>query len=206
MVDPAWLNGDARARDAWESGPVQLEICSSINNWDLVQGYGGAELQETIDSAVAWHGSVVNLKYLDSMPAAYWPYILQLQRRLGYRFVLNRIQNTAVVSAGDSVQVTSDWSNTGIAPVYRGYRLVYRIRSNAESVVSTKVSTVNLTTWLPGSYKLDEKIGVPIGAGKGVYNIDVGILAPVSDTTVIRLAIIGRRSDGWYTVSTLTVE
>jgi hypothetical protein len=96
--------------------------------------------------------------------------------------------------------------NVGVAPVYRGYRVAYRLRDAAGSVAVMRVSGADLTTWLPGEYQLDEQVALPAGLATGGYVLDVAVLDPTEDEPAIDLAIEGRRDDGWYAVSEVTVS
>ena len=203
---PDYLDSDPAPRDAWETAPVAFEICYNLNSWLNTFGYGDTEFSATIDTGVAWHGSTVNLKYHDILPDAYWPYVLEWQRKLGYRFVLDSIRNVASVTPDNNVVLTTNWSNTGVAPVYRPYRLAFRIRAANDSVSVTKITPANLKTWLPGSYQRSDTIAVADTASLDSYFIDVAILDIVADTAIIKLAIPGLRSDGWYPVSTLRIK
>ena len=203
---PAFLAGNPIAPEAWREGPIQFEICSSIDNWYSLYEYDEATVQATIDWSIEQHSSVINLKYLGSMPDEYWPLMLQWQRRLGFRFVLAELQHTAVSNPGSSVRVVSSWSNVGIAPVYRSYRVAYRLRDAVGSVAAVRVSGADLATWLPGEYQLDEHIALPVGMATGGYFLDVAVLDVWGDDPAIDLAIAGRRDDGWYPVSEVAVQ
>lgn len=203
---PKFLNGNPISRDAWRQAPIQFEICNSIDNWYSRFGYRDEVVQATIDWSIEQHASVINLKYLSNMPDEYWPFMLQWQRRLGYRFVLGVLEHTVVSAPGSSVRMISSWANVGVAPVYRGYRVAYRLRDAGGSVAVMQVSKADLTTWLPGGHQLDEELALPVSMSAGSYFLEVAVLDVVEDNPAIQLGIDGRQDDGWYTVSGVTVQ
>lgn len=76
----------------------------------------------------------------------------------------------------------------------------------------TQVSAQDTRTWLPGSWKVRDSIRIPSDLPKGTYQIDLALLdrdGTAPDTKALPplfLGIAGRRSDGWYQVSELTVD
>jgi hypothetical protein len=203
---PAYLDSDPAAREAWETAPVAFEICYNLNSWLNTFAYGDTEFRATIDSGMAWHGSTVNLKYHDSLPDAYWPYVLEWQRKLGYRFVLDSISNVGAITPDNNVIITTNWTNAGVAPVYKGYRLAFRLRSASDAIAVTEITNANLKLWLPGEYQRLDTLVIADTASLDSYIIDVAILDVSADTAIIKLAIPGLRSDGWYPVSTLRIK
>ncbi len=203
---PEFLAGDPVAPEAWKQGPIQFEICRTIDEWYSVYNYDEVTVRKTIDWSIEQHASVINLKYLDNMPDEYWPLIFEWQRRLGYRFLVRQVEHSGFSTPGSSVNVKSSWANVGTAPVYRNYRIAYRLRDSGGSVAVMKVSETDLTTWLPGEYQVDEAIDIPADMVPGTYFLDIAVLDVEEDLPAIELAIEGKRSDGWYVVSGVTMD
>lgn len=203
---PDFLSGDAVTDTAWRSGPVQLEVCNTITGWSNTFGYDTTVFRSTIDSALAYHASVVNLKYHDSVPDAYWPMLYDWQRKMGYRFALEEMQYVSEPDSGSTIQLASRWANNGVAPVYRPYRLAYRLRDSADAVWTQRVSTADLRDWLPGDHMILDELVLPDSVPPDGYFIDVAILNTETDSVVIKLATVGIRGDGWYEITPVEVQ
>ncbi len=198
--------------DVWKTAPIQLEICGSIPQWE---GFGWSadppdgEVYKTFQWALDQHASVLNAKWT-SIPAIYVSSIDDLLKQNGYRFVLDRLNHSSSVTAGESLTFVSFWSNIGVAPSYVRRTLSYRLRSASADVVFD--STADIRTWLPGSWSIRESFVIPIGLSPGVYDIEVVILDRAGtnpDTAALEplhLGIEGRRGDGWYSISEVTIQ
>ena len=204
---PGFIGGDAVTDTAWRKGPVQLEVCNTITGWSNTFGYDTTVFRSTIDSALAYHASVVNLKYHDSVPDAYWPMLYDWQRKMGYRFVLEEMQYVAEPDSGSQVRLAGRWSNDGVAPVYRPYRLAYRLRDTATDAIWTQdVSSYDLRDLLPGDHMILDQFTLPDSVPRDGYFLDVTVLDIVSDSAVIVIAIDSVRTDGWHEVGDVTVQ
>jgi hypothetical protein len=127
-------------------------------------------------------------------------------KKFGYRFVLRELTHTAEVRPGGSLLVKSLWENKGVAPIYRPWRLAYRLRSNADRVVATWRSAANLRNWLPGPHEVEDVVVVPVGVPVATYNLDVAILSEDGKKAHLELGIAGKRSDKWYPISNAIIS
>jgi hypothetical protein len=59
---------------------------------------------------------------------------------------------------------------------------------------------------LPGDNLCDDAVVIPPDALVGEYALDIGILDERFDEPVVRLAITGRRADGWYALGKINVQ
>jgi hypothetical protein len=204
-ADPGFLS-------AWKRAPVQLEICGTLERWNEL-GWTAAkpdgEVYKTFQWALRQHASVLNAKS-KPVPAGYVAAIDELLQRVGYRFVVDELNHQQTVKAGASTTITTGWSNLGVAPAYLPRTLAYRLRGNSRSVVFP--STGDTRGWLPGTWITRDTVEIPADLPAGTYEIDLALLdrqGTSPDTEALPplfLGIAGRRPDGWYTVSRLTVE
>jgi hypothetical protein len=196
----------------WKHAPIQLEVCGTIPQW---QAFGWSadppdgEVYRTFQFALEQHASVLNGKFTE-IPDVYVDAIDDLLRANGYRLALDRLNHASTVSPGQATTMITVWSNLGVAPSYLPMTLSYRLRSPTREVVFA--SREDIRSWLPGRRRAADTLAVPADLPPGVYAIDIAILdRPGTDPAThalppLELGIAGRRPDGWYPVSQITVE
>jgi hypothetical protein len=185
----------AGASEAWRRSPVSLETCWvpgywRDKNWDL---------DYIMEQALRWHVTSVNIKS-SAIPPDWKQKFREFEKKMGYRFVLRRLEYPGSVKAGDMMPVESWWVNKGVAPLYAEYRLAFAI---GDAVMP---AGVDLRRWLPGDAVFDGSLYVPETLKAGKYRIRVAMLDPRTDTPAIKLAISGRQPDGWYDVGEIEVR
>ncbi len=198
--------------DVWKHAPVELEVCATLARWEEL-GWSAsgqnAEVQRSFDWALEQHASVLNAKS-GAVPSGYVAAIDELLRHNGYRFVVERFTHEDRVRPGSSTTFVTDWSNLGVAPHYLPRTLAYRLRGG--SIETTLYSEEDTRDWLPGSWTVSDSITIPANLPKGAYEIDIAVLdrdgqAPATQALPpLQLGIDGRGTDGWYTLSRMTVE
>ena len=177
--------------DAWKKGPVVFEVCWRMQRWKDE----GWDVYHIIDESLKWHISSFNAKS-SGVPAEWGPQIDRWLKKMGYRFVLRKFTYPASVKSGGEMAITSWWDNKGVAPCYKEFPLMIRLKSDTNTkAVSTKA---DIRTWLPGDIIYDENVTVPMGLPAGTYELGIGICDRYNDEPAVRLAIAGRGADGWY--------
>ncbi len=211
----------AGATDAWKHAPVAWETCWDIRKW-VAEGWS---LRFIFNYALALHGSYINNK---SAPLPKDPQVLReverFLRRLGYRLVLHQLRHQRQVRPGQELTLQIQWQNTGSAPCYKPYRLAYRLEHGG-TVVAEQVSQIAVNGWMPGSVELfdeeflagppdlppgepirvTDRVTIPPGTPAGHYTLAIAVVDPASGKPVVQLGIEGRRQDGWYPLSRVTV-
>lgn len=162
--------------DKWKTAPITGEPCCN-------SGYAALPSQVT-----KYHVNSFGNGNYGSVTASN---IVAASKAAGARLALT----AGSLSAGaGSLTITLNWSNTGVAPVYRNWNVVYELR-NGSTVVRTLTSSFNPKLFLPGTKTVTDNFsGIPAGT----YNLVLKIVDPTGYRTAYPLAISGRASDGSY--------
>ena len=189
----------AGLQDVWQRSPVSLEACWVPGYWRK-QGW---DLNYILEQALRWHVSSVNVKS-SAIPPEWKKQFEEFQKKMGYRFVLRRLEYPKSVKAGMMMSVHMWWLNAGVAPVYREYWLAVELRSASGSAVIKL--PVDVRKWLPGDAVSDGTLYVPEALKPGAYRFRVALLDPRTEQPAIKLAIEGRQPDGWYDLGEIVVQ
>jgi hypothetical protein len=189
----------AGIQDVWQRSPVSLEACWVPAYWQR-QGW---DLNYIMAQALRWHVSSVNIKS-SAIPPEWKQAFDEFQKKIGYRFILRRLEYPTVVRAGTMQLIHMWWLNAGVAPVYRAYELALELRS-AGSSAEIKLP-VDVRNWLPGDAVFDGTIYIPDSLPQGSYRLRLALLDPRTGQPAIKLAIAGLEPDGWYDLASLEVR
>jgi hypothetical protein len=189
----------AGTQDVWQRSPVSLESCWVPGYW-FKQGW---DVDYILSQALRWHVTSLNIKSTP-LPPEWKKQFDEFQKKMGYRFILRRLEYPKAVKAGRMMPVSMWWLNAGVTPVYREYWLAIELRSpSASAVIRTEA---DVRKWLPGDAVFDGSVYVPETLKAGTYRVRVGLLDPRTEQPAIRLAIEGRQADGWYDLGEISVE
>lgn len=189
---------DFGMRDAWKRAPVTLEVCWVMQHW-LNEGW---DVDHIINESVKWHISSFNAKS-SPVPEEWKPHVDRWLKKMGYRFVLRKWTHPRQVRENGKLAFTSWWENAGVAPSYRNYPLAIRLRSASNQIIVQTNSDIR--SWLPGDQLYDGSIFVPADTPEGDYLLDIALVAPGTNLPRVKLAIEGRRDDGWYEMGPIQV-
>ncbi len=195
---------EAQAGDAWQRAPVAWETCHTMQAW-VDSGY---DVHWIFDYALQMHGSFINNKSAPLPPGAdHRSEIEQLLQKLGYRLVLRSLTHPPAVASGGTLPLAMGWENLGVAPPYHPFQLQIRLTPptgvTAEPVVLELGA--DLRSWLPGTTDVSESLTLPSSMPAGAWDLAVGVTG-TPGIPMVRLAIDGRDAEGWYPLSTLTIE
>lgn len=186
-------------QDVWKHRPVSLETCDTPAGWER----DGFDVTYILNQALRWHVTSVNVKS-SPIPPQWRAEFEGFEKRMGYRFVLRRLEYPKAISAGSMMPVHMWWLNAGVAPIYRDYWLAVQLKSgNREAVLRVPA---DIKQWLPGDAVLDDSLYIPADLAAGTYRLRVALLDPRTGKPAIRLAIEGRQPDGWYDLGSIGVE
>jgi hypothetical protein len=185
-------------QEVWQQRPISLESCGTPSSWKK----DGYDVDYILDQALRWHVSSVNVKS-SPIPVEWKPAFERLQKMMGYRFVLRRLEYPHAVKPGDMMPVHMWWLNAGVAPVYHDYSLAIQLRSAKDTAIIRL--PVEVRKWLPGDAVFDGTLYVPTTLPEGSYDFRVAMLDPRTGEPAIRFAIQGRSADGWYDMGSISV-
>jgi hypothetical protein len=186
-------------QDVWQRSPVSLETCYTVPGWKE-RGY---DVDYIIEQGLRWHVSTANIKSAP-IPVEWKQKFDDFQRKMGYRFILRRLEYSKTVEAGTMMPVHMWWLNAGVAPIYAEYDLAMQLRSSQSSTLIR--IPVDVRKWLPGDAVFDGTVYVPEGLAAGTYQVLIGMLDRRTDQPAIRFANEGRQEDGWYAMGSLNVK
>ncbi|MBE9510672.1 MAG: DUF4832 domain-containing protein [Bacteroidetes bacterium] len=190
-------------KDAWKKAPVSLEICGTLKSWKEKQGYNANDVDYIIDETLKWHISSFNAKS-SGVPEEWWPQINRWLKKMGYRFVLRSFAYPEFVAPNEKLAFKSWWENNGVAPCYKEFPLAIRLKNEKRTHIL--VTEADIRTWLPGDNLYDDAVFIPMDMPSGNYDLQIGIIDPVTAVPKIKLAIEGRDTEGWYTVGKLKIK
>ncbi|HET7212198.1 MAG TPA: DUF4832 domain-containing protein, partial [Terriglobia bacterium] len=189
----------AGIQNVWERSPVSLESCGVPGSW-FKRGY---DLDYILAQALRWHASSVNIKS-SAIPPQWKQQFEEFEKKMGYRFILRRLEYPKEVRPGEMMPVSMWFLNAGVAPVYRDYILAVELSSpEGKAIIKTPA---DVRKWLPGDAMFDGTLFVPQTLKPGEYHFRVGLLDPRTEQPAIKLAIEGRQPDGWYDLGTIEVQ
>ena len=190
-------------QDVWQRSPVSLETCGTPAGWSSQWHYSGEQVDYSIEQALRWHASTINIKST-AIPPEWKGKFEEFQKRLGYRFILRKLEFPAAVRRGSMMPVSMWWLNAGVSPVYADYVLAIQLKGDAGSAVIRTPADVR--KWLPGDAIFEDTVAVPATLPAGEYRFRVSLLDTLRLDPAIHLAIQGRQNDGWYDLGAIRVE
>jgi hypothetical protein len=189
--------------DAWKKAPVTMEICYTFLHWLEKLKYDEKTVNYIFGEALKWHISSFNAKSC-GVPKVWSPLVDTWLNKMGYRFVLRKFEYPSIVAPQGQLSFTSLWENIGVAPIYRDYKFVIRLRNSQKTVILP--TNADILTWMPGDIVHDETLFVPYDIPPGKYQLEIAIVSPVSFEPRIKLAISGVEEDGWYPMGNIQVQ
>lgn len=131
-------------------------------------------------------------------------------RRLGYRFVLAKVELPAQMrvspARGSRLPLMTTWRNDGIAPCYDSLAVRWSLVDGQGTVAATlDAFPVKPTTqWWPGEEQTESfLLRAPAGLAPGEYALRVQLRQAETDRPIM-LGIAGRQDDGSYALGTVT--
>jgi len=191
----------AGIEDVWKRAPVAFETCWDIRKW-VNEGW---DVRFIFDWALAQHTSLINNKSAPIPPSAR-PLVEKMLRFLGYRFVLVSADWRGEAERNRPLEVKMHWKNAGVAPCYYDYRPALALADESGKVKAVAVGKATVRDWLPGEFDIAQQIEVPRDLQPGKYRLLVAVVDPETGHPTVRLAIAGRRDDGWYPLGGVTIR
>ncbi len=202
---------DPKFLQRWKQNPVDFEICYTVDEWAAKKEiYTVEKVKQTFDAALDMHTSLLNLKS-GNIPEMYQPLLDDFLKKVGYRFELNTVEITSNFKAGSPIAINSNWKNTGVAPSYNNYPVVWRLRDSNNHVIAHFETNNDIRRWLPANNKDDvapkhyqnNTFTLPEYINDGHYFLDVALVKPNTYDATIKLGIEGMKNDKWHQVKSI---
>ncbi len=119
----------------------------------------------------------------------------------GYRLLIKEAKVSPVATG---LSISLHWQNTGVAPVYQHWNVLYELRNSQNKVVWSGNSYFKPRLFLPSntdSIVTDVFTKLP----SGIYQLVLQVKDPSGYKKPLPLAITGRAADGSYAIRTVTV-
>ncbi len=126
-------------------------------------------------------------------------------KKIGFRFVLQKATYETAVKAGDSIPISMDWVNRGIAPPYRDLRVAFRLRGAQGNISDPVITNLSVKLWLPGNKTAISNFKIPANLSSGSYTLETALVHHSSANFVTAIAIDGKTTDGWYPLGNMSV-
>ena len=184
-----------KMKNQWRVAPVSFEAYWWLCEW-MRKGW---DIDSVIEKTLQWHISSFNPK---SMPVPvewkekceYWI------SRMGYHYTVDSVSLPKTAKAGESLCVTLNIQNIGVAPCYKKLPVVLRLVGEETYDFS---QSCDIRTWMPGKHTEDLRIDLPRNIAPGAYKLELGILSPHAD--VVYLATTAPRDGGFYEMGTIII-
>lgn len=186
-----------KLKDVWKTAPVSFESYWWLGEWKRK----GWDLDAIIQKTLAWHVSHFNAK---SLPIPYeWKDKIDFWvAKIGYHFVINKVETNTVVRKGDALRVKLSVENVGVAPIYHKLPLYLRLKN--ASTEKTFETDVDIRTWIEGKYEENIEIVLPNDLMPNVYELQIGIGGKDLPSAVF--ATNARQDNGYSVLMSITVE
>ncbi len=116
-----------------------------------LQWLDDSAIEETIRQArethISWLGpcSPVHIEVGDKLQ----PNIDRMMKTMGYRFVIKSVTHAKTIKAVDTLKVSMDWLNRGVAPFYFKWHVEVSLFDLSEKIVAKSITNNDITTILP---------------------------------------------------------
>jgi hypothetical protein len=120
----------------------------------------------------------------------------------GYRLVLTDGNMTRNLIPGAKFNITVGWQNTGVAPLYENWKVVYELKNLTGVVIWSGNSVIEPASVLPNDKvrSVTDHFNLPSSVPKGIYNLFLIIRDPKEYRQPLPLAILGRNTEGGYLI------
>ena len=192
-------------QENWKHSPVSFEIGRTFHYWKDHMNYSVEDVRYIIDESLKWHITNFNTKSCPVPDDEEWK--AEMDRwliKMGYRICLRRITYPVEIKAGEYLDITSWWENKGVAPCYRKYPVVFRLKNDANEYVLK--TSIDLTEWLPGDHLYNDEFQLPKNLQEGSYDLAVSILDLDGKEPKVKMGIAGIQSDGLYPLGSIQIN
>jgi hypothetical protein len=135
----------------------------------------------------------------------------------GFKYQLNNVTYSPLFIPGESITITAQWSNLGVAPTYNDWDVIYRLtnKNSGEMVKEWTSSSLNLKELLP-TYNFTtlnnipkvytDQLDIPSNLPSGVYNLELYVADHDHYFQNLRLSNVSSNSNNRYGLGEVTVN
>jgi hypothetical protein len=188
--------------EVWKKAPVVFEwygYYSYLSHCDHCSFDAG--FQFLLDNHVTYINDNIG-----HVPDSIFSRLRVLGEKSGYRFLLNEISNDDDIRLGDKLSVRMSWSNVGVAPLYQEHYLSLSLIDVNGKIVLSQQLRHSIKQWLPGNYRIDERLLIPATLPPGKYAIGVAMVNAKTHQADIRFPLNALEKNGIYSVSSVTIR
>ena len=206
-----WKNSIALAKalERWKTAPVIIESIAQPRI------YYNLALKQVINYHVSSIGNT-NAASWNALTQGAKDSVMSCVKYSGYRYIVRSVSCPETFVPGQTINLKSEWSNVGVAPIYRDWKVMYRITNQTSGAVVLEIpSTIDLrkllptyshTTKLDNPVSFDDSFVLPANFAKGNYNLEVIVSDPTNYLSPLKLAIQGCKTSGAYGLGTIRVD
>jgi hypothetical protein len=179
-----------------------FEFCYGLDEMSR----NGMGLKETLDKGLSAPISYLNTNLGDyrKLPEEARTLLTDAARRIGYRFVLTKLQCLAEFHLDGThagrIPITAVWRNDGVAPCYDSFALEWSLVDAAGKTIGPQLEfpVTPTTRWWPGEEQaVKTLLRVPADTPPGEYRLQVAMVLPETGQRIM-LGIAGRDDQGRY--------
>jgi len=197
-------------KDRWKTAPV------------IVEGYGtggrGMEYFYCLPQVEQYHISAIgngNYGVWSTMTATQRDSVLMGVRHTGYHYTIRSCLMPQTSDAGTTIQIKTQWSNTGNAPTYQNWTVEYRLldakngkvkgQSTSQLNLKTLLPTIDSITKMDNPITVSDSFSLPANLKSGNYKLELIILDPLKYDSPLQLFNKDRNERGGYDLGTIIV-
>lgn len=194
---------------AWKTGIINGEFCGNVNEFIKATT---TRFKETYEFIQKTHWSIITFKLCQAggnikpVSEEHRNNLDKLYKKLGYRFVLQEVSHEEEINKGDTLKITIELENKGVAPFYFEWPLVFYLIDSEENVALQQDLNLDIRNWLPGTHAVSFNIFIPSDISPNIYEIKLAIHDPVKNAPGVMFANTGQDEEGRYLVSRLKIN
>lgn len=120
----------------------------------------------------------------------------------GYRLT---VEGGSYTNTNNSVSVSLNWRNTGIAPTYENWNVVFYLKNSNGTVADSSISTFKPKLFNPSTSATIVTDNFTFNVPAGTYTLAVKVTDPAGYRNYMPLFIQGIQSDGSYNLGSVVV-
>ena len=193
---------------AWKTGIINGEFCGNVK--EFIEATT-TRFDETYKFIQKTHWSIITFKLCQSggdirpVSEQHRKNLDKLYKKLGYRFVLKEVEHNKEIELGDTLTITINVENKGVAPFYFKWPLVFYLIDSDGNVALQQDLNVDIRNWLPGSHSVITNVPIPLKVPSKTYDVKLAIQDPFKDEPGVMFANTNRDEVGRYLVSRLKI-